>query len=214
MTASHNRIATLDNVRGVAVMGILAMNIIAFAMPIGAYMNPMAYGSQTSIDLSGYAFNFVLIDGKMRGLFSFLFGASMLLVIEKAEAKGENAASVHFRRMLVLLMFGGIPWGALSDPEALGADAQPGVLLWIGGLLAMAWVLGTLIPGIAVVVRRLHDRDMSGWWYLGLIVASMIPLINIIASIGFLVLMVLPGTAGPNRFGPDPLDPSQAEVFA
>jgi uncharacterized protein len=103
-----DRIATLDNVRGVAVMGILAMNIVAFAMPIGAYMNPMAYGSETSIDLAVYAFNFVLIDGKMRGLFSFLFGASMLLVIEKAEAKGQNSASVHYRRMLVLMLFGAI----------------------------------------------------------------------------------------------------------
>ena len=103
-----DRISTLDNVRGVAVMGILAMNIVAFAMPIGAYMNPMAYGSETSVDLAAYAFNFVLIDGKMRGLFSFLFGASMLLVIEKAEGKGQNSASVHYRRMLVLLLFGAI----------------------------------------------------------------------------------------------------------
>ena len=130
MTASHNRIATLDNVRGVAVMGILAMNIIAFAMPIGAYMNPMAYGSQTSIDLSGYAFNFVLIDGKMRGLFSFLFGASMLLVIEKAEAKGENAASVHFRRMLVLLMFGAIHFYLIWFGDILFGYAVAGMAAW------------------------------------------------------------------------------------
>lgn len=70
----------------------------------------------------------------------------------------------------------------------------------LGGL----WFLFAIIPGIAVAVRRLHDRDMSGWWYLGVIVASIIPLINIVASIGFLVLMFLPGTNGPNRFGPDP----------
>ena len=82
------------------------------------------------------------------------------------------------------------------------------------GLLLAVWALAVIIPSIAVTVRRLHDRDMSGWWYLGFIVASMIPLIGFIASIAFLVLMCLPGTPGPNRFGPDPKDPSGAEVFS
>src|SRR4028118_1972188 len=81
------RIATLDIVRGVAVMGILAMNIVAFAMPFQAYMNPLAYGNEGPADIASWAFNFVLIDGKMRGLFSFLFGASMLLVIERARSE-------------------------------------------------------------------------------------------------------------------------------
>ena len=44
------RIAALDIVRGVAVMGILAMNIVAFALPMAAYMNPLAYGSESTID--------------------------------------------------------------------------------------------------------------------------------------------------------------------
>src|SRR5688572_22594258 len=105
-SSQTDRLATLDLVRGVAVMGILAMNIVAFAMPMAAYINPLAYGSEGPIDFASYAFSFVLIDGKMRGLFSFLFGASMLLVIERAEARGESAAATHYRRMLVLLLFG------------------------------------------------------------------------------------------------------------
>ena len=87
-TAPGLRIATLDIVRGVAVMGILAMNIVAFAMPGAAYLNPMAYGTQGPADLASWVFSFILIDGKMRGLFSFLFGASLLLVVERAEAAG------------------------------------------------------------------------------------------------------------------------------
>ena len=75
------RIASLDAVRGVAVMGILAMNIVAFAMPFNAYMNPLAYGMESGADLASWAFSFIFVDGKMRGLFSFLFGASTLLVI-------------------------------------------------------------------------------------------------------------------------------------
>ena len=92
-----NRIATLDIVRGVAVMGILAMNIVAFAMPFQAYFNPVAYGMEATADLVSWVFSFVFVDGKMRGLFSFLFGASLLLVIERAEATGESPAAVHFR---------------------------------------------------------------------------------------------------------------------
>ena len=53
--------------------------------------------------------------------------------------------------------------------------------------------LGLLLPSIAVTVRRFHDRDMSGWWYLGFIVAGMIPVVGWIASIALLVIMALPG---------------------
>lgn len=76
------------------------------------------------------------------------------------------------------------------------------------------YLLVALLPGIAVTVRRLHDRNMSGWWYLVFIVLSMLPLIGFIASIALLVIFFLPGTPGPNRFGEDPKDPTGAEVFA
>jgi uncharacterized membrane protein YhaH (DUF805 family) len=58
--------------------------------------------------------------------------------------------------------------------------------------------LVTLIPGIAVSVRRLHDLDRTGWWLL----ISLIPLIG---AIILLVWFISKGTDGPNRFGPDPL---------
>jgi uncharacterized membrane protein YhaH (DUF805 family) len=89
-----------------------------------------------------------------------------------------------------------------------------GPLFWLGIVLLFVWALGIVIPSIAVTICRLHDRDMSGWWYLGFIVASMIPLVNFIAGIAFLIVMVLLGTKGANRFGPDPLDPEQVEVFS
>jgi len=114
--------------------------------------------------------------------------------------------------LFALILAGGLNLAAFSDPQAM--DTSFGPLFWLGSLLLSLFWLGSLIPAIAVVVRRLHDRDMSGWWYLGIIVASMIPIINFIAGIAFLVLMLLPGTPGPNRFGPDPKDPASAEVFA
>lgn len=124
------RIATLDIVRGVAVMGILAMNIVAFAMPPAAYVNPNAYGTESGWDLASWAFSFVFIDGKMRGLFSFLFGASLLLVIQKAEAKGESPASVHFRRMLWLLLFGWLHFLFIWYGDILTGYATIGLVAW------------------------------------------------------------------------------------
>lgn len=104
--ALPDRIATLDIVRGVAVMGILLMNIVSFAMPQPAYFNPAAYGGAHGLDLAAWAVTFVAIDGKMRGLFALLFGASMLLVIERADARGENGARIHLQRMVWLFLLG------------------------------------------------------------------------------------------------------------
>jgi uncharacterized protein len=130
VTEPPPRIATLDIVRGVAVMGILAMNIVAFAMPPAAYLNPEAYGTESGWDLASWAFSFIFIDGKMRGLFSFLFGASLLLVIQKAEAKGESPAKVHFRRMLWLLLFGYLHFYFIWYGDILTGYATVGLIAW------------------------------------------------------------------------------------
>ena len=123
-SAGDGRYATLDITRGVAVMGILLMNIVAFGLIETAYFNPRAQGGADGIDLGVYLVNFVLFDGKMRGLFSFLFGASTLLVIDRAGAKGENPARVHYLRMVWLLAFGFahlylIWWGDILTHYAL-----------------------------------------------------------------------------------------------
>ena len=97
---------TLDALRGFAVMGILAMNIVAFAMPEMAYISPAAIGEPSQADIFSWLFSLIVVDGKMRGLFSLLFGASMMLIVDRAEAKGENPDSVHFRRMGWLALFG------------------------------------------------------------------------------------------------------------
>ncbi len=73
----------------------------------------------------------------------------------------------------------------------------------VGGILGLLFVLALIVPSISVTVRRLHDSDRSGWWIL-------IALVPMIGSLVLLVLMVLPGTPGENRFGPD----SSANVAA
>jgi uncharacterized membrane protein YhaH (DUF805 family) len=112
-----------------------------------------------------------------------------------------------------LMVAGGYSVTNLYAPEPAMAET-PGVLFWVGAGLLALFALGSIVPSIAVGVRRLHDRGLSGWWYLGVIIASMIPVIGFLAGIAFLVLMVLPGTPGPNKYGPDPKDPASVEVFA
>lgn len=85
---------------------------------------------------------------------------------------------------------------------------------WLGAVLLGLFVIAIIVPAVAVTVRRLHDRDMSGWWYLGVLLVGQVPYIGGLVHIAFLVLMCLPGTPGANRYGPDPKDPSHAEVFA
>jgi uncharacterized protein len=80
-TASSDRIVSLDLIRGIAVMGIFSVNIVAFAMIQAAYLSPPAYGGWHGADGLVWALNMLLVDGKFRTLFSMLFGASMLLVI-------------------------------------------------------------------------------------------------------------------------------------
>ena len=100
------RIPSLDVVRGVAVMGILLANLPAFGLPISAYFSPLPAGGSGPAELAIWLANFVLVEGKMRGLFTFLFGASMLLVVERAEASGRDPLATHAARMGALFVLG------------------------------------------------------------------------------------------------------------
>lgn len=82
-------------------------------------------------------------------------------------------------------------------------------------ILYVVVALGFLLPSLSVLVRRFHDRNMSGWWVLGFMVLSAIPFVGALVSIGMLVLMCLKGTEGENKYGDDPLNPSSgADVFS
>ncbi len=86
------------------------------------------------------------------------------------------------------------------------ADASEDVMMTIFVPLAALhffFALFLIVPGLAVTVRRLHDQDKSGW-------AILVALIPGIGGLVLLVFMILEGTRGPNRFGPDPLESSGA----
>ncbi len=129
------------------------MNIVGFAMPGQAYLNPIVHGGAEGADLAAWAANTILFDGKMRGLFSLLFGASMVLMIARAQAKDEDWIQAHARRMAWLLLFGlahyYLVWGGdiLSLYAMVGCIAllysplpAPSLALW-GGLFIGAQTL-------------------------------------------------------------------------
>jgi uncharacterized protein len=156
--SAPRRIATLDVIRGVAVMGILAVNIVAFAMPEAAYLNPAAFGGHAGLDLAVWVFNLVAVDGKMRGLFSLLFGASMLLVMDRAAAKGESPARVHFSRMFWLFLLGEAHF----------------ILLWRGDILSHYAVVGCL----AYFFRKLPPPKLIG-------LATILVALEVVLAAGF-----------------------------
>jgi uncharacterized membrane protein YhaH (DUF805 family) len=75
-----------------------------------------------------------------------------------------------------------------------------------GSLIQNLFTLVSLIPGLAVSVRRLHDQDRSGWLLL-------LVLVPVLGWFALFVFMCLEGTRGPNRYGPDPKNPTDIEAF-
>lgn len=98
------------------------------------------------------------------------------------------------------------------------------------GPLTALFALATFVPSLAAGVRRLHDTDRSGWWLLigiapyllalallmtgSLSLFTVLSVVALIGAVALLVFLVLDGTKGPNRFGPDPKGVAHEEVFS
>jgi uncharacterized protein len=157
------RIETLDMVRGAAVMGILLMNIVDMAMPGYAYYDPTYYGGADGVNFLTWALNYALFDGKMRGLFTMMFGASTVLIAERAAAAGESPARVHYSRMFWLLVFGLIHAFLIWYGDILVLYSVCGALAY----LAWRWSPRTLFTvGVALLALKLV---IGVWLYTSLV---------------------------------------------
>ena len=113
--------------------------------------------------------------------------------------------------VLVLLVGGGLQYFAGANGST---NDGPPVLVIIFMVLAAILFLAMLLPSIAVLIRRFHDVGISGWWYLAIIVVGMVPVIGTLIQFAPLVIALLKGTDGPNKYGPDPKNGGEAEIFA
>lgn len=134
------RIATLDILRGFALFGILVMNIQAFAMIAAAYINPPAVAPTGAAEYAIWLVSHVFFDKKFITLFTMLFGAGIVLMTQRAEAAGNGALSLHYRRMFWLLMIGLIH----------------AYLIWYGDILTAYALIGM----VAVFMRHWSPRRL------------------------------------------------------
>ncbi len=132
MTEPHapSRIASLDVLRGLALLGLPTMNIIVFAMPAAAYVNPWAWGEAHDMNELLFGFFYLFADQKFMGLFTLLFGASLLLLAEKSESRGCSPAAIHYRRSFWLLIIGLAHTWYLWEGDVLQIYAMMALLLY------------------------------------------------------------------------------------
>src|SRR5690349_14892970 len=102
--AEVQRLKLIDALRGVAVLGILLMNIPGFSMP--DYFSESFRSDPTNVNFWVSAVISVFFEGKMRALFGMIFGAGVLLFVAKKEQTGKSMAWLFYRRMLWLVLFG------------------------------------------------------------------------------------------------------------
>jgi len=147
--AESERIEIVDIVRGVAVLGILLMNIPFFAMPERFAEPWRADPGNTNFWVN--AVNTILFEGKMRALFSAVFGAGIVLFTIGKEKSGRSATGLFYKRMVWLTIFG---------------LAHAHLLLWLGDILYFYGLVGML----AFLLRRVAPR----WLALGVPIVAVV----------------------------------------
>jgi uncharacterized protein len=142
----------VDVIRGVAVLGILLMNIASFALPQQAHFDPTVAGGAAGANLAVWAINYVLFEGKMRAIFSMLFGAGMVIFISRGEKRGAGmiVSDVYHRCLLWLLLFGILHAYFLWAGDILYWYALTGLILYSFRILAPKWLL--LAGGLALAM--------------------------------------------------------------
>lgn len=118
------RIDALDAARGLAVCGIVLLNVYNFSMPPAAYFNPLAYGDTGTATLAIWAVESILAQDAFRAVFAMLFGAGVAILFERG-----GTLRGHFARMLVLLVIGYVHALLLNNGDVLRLYALTGLLL-------------------------------------------------------------------------------------
>jgi len=140
-TRGRERIDSLDVLRGFALMGILVMNIQSFSMPSSAYFVADSFGTFEGLNRVVWFVGRLFFELKFMAMFSMLFGAGIVLMSQHRDASGLPVLGVHYRRMLLLLVFG----------------CLHAYLIWYGDIL-----VAYAICGMAVVwVRRWPVRRLA-----------------------------------------------------
>src|SRR5438270_1604645 len=151
--AESERIASIDVLRGFALLGILVMNIQSFAMVGAVYDNPTADGELKGANFLVWLLSHLLADQKFISIFSMLFGAGIILLCQRAEASGAKPARLHYRRMGWMILFG----------------LLHGYLLWYGDILYAYGMCGLFV----YLFRRKSPRTLISFALVLAIIGSL-----------------------------------------
>ncbi len=176
-TIPNERIISIDVLRGVAVLGILIMNIQTFSMIGAAYINPTAYGDLTGINKWVWIISHLFVRAKFMSIFSILFGAGVILFTDRALEKGRKASAFHYRRMLWLLVFGMIHAYLIWYGDILVAYSLCGMLVFLfrkmspkklvifGSLFFIIPVIFSLASGLSIQYwpEESYNQNMQSW---------------------------------------------------
>jgi len=169
--ALQQRIVALDILRGVALLGILLMNIQGFAMVEAAYFNPSAQMNLAGLNWWVWALCHVFADLKFMAIFSMLFGAGIIVLTGSKEAAGQPFKALHFKRTFWLLAFGLahaylIWFGDILVTYAICALAvfwfrnwSPRALLIIAALVLLVAPVLTLLGGLSLQYAPSHVSE-------------------------------------------------------
>ncbi len=162
-TRPTERIVAIDILRGFALLGILIMNIQGFSMPAAAYSNPTVYGDLTGVNRLVWMLSHIFADQKFMTIFSLLFGAGILLMTEKLDARGQRAWTLHYRRNFWLLLFGLAHAYLLWSGDILVAYALCGFWVYWLRRLRPAWqlALGIFIVSIPALILLATSLTMQ-----------------------------------------------------
>jgi uncharacterized protein len=162
--SSAERIKTVDIVRGVALLGILLMNIPGFGIDQSSFFT-MARGPRNTTDYHTLQVVFTFFEGTMRGLFSMLFGAGMILFTlnKKDVPGGPTVAELYYRRLLFLIAFGLFnAYVLLWEGDILYFYGFCGLALYPFRKTSAKWLflLGILCIGINMMKSQFSYNDL------------------------------------------------------
>lgn len=178
------RIQTLDFIRGLAILGILLLNIVAFGLPSAAYLNPAWQGTASFSDALTWAAMDLFAQVKFLSLFALLFGASLQLLLPRGKKWLQSRLvwlmavgiihNIFFWDGDILLdygLVGLVVWRMIRDVPTSRQLLNTGIMLYIAGS-AVLIVLGmgtspepnsSWLPGIASVQYETFWHTQGGW---------------------------------------------------
>ncbi len=163
--AEGQRILAIDALRGMAILGILAMNIQYFSQVSAAYSNPTLTGTLTGSDFWIWLVNRELFDEKMMTIFSILYGAGIVLLTSHLESRRVPPTGIFIRRSLWLMLFGVLHAYLLWSGDILFSYAVCGLAVY--WLRKWPWkrllVVGLIALSVSSVLYLAYLHAMNTW---------------------------------------------------